>query len=240
MRICCCSDATETRAKIGISMKKRKGVKAISILGLIVATTVAMNPAIADEDCWNFGTYEKTQLDKKEKSSFSGDIQEVNALFDYDSKEIIGSVTWNRTPSAGQTTNLVIGFANNFGECTTVSEAFKMKGWSKKFSRDWEVAPRDYSRDMLGSLSIIGSEKNSISYSWTRPEIDADNPIGEHCVSVSTTIPSTYYKTNTTCITTGNVTTCDGPGRYASIKELDLVVAWATNKFDSIHYSCTF
>jgi len=59
-------------------------------------------------------------------------------------------------------------------------------------------------------------------------------------VRINTTIPSSNYKTNTTCITTGNVTTCDGPGRYAYLKEIDLVIAWATSKWDSIHYECTF
>lgn len=221
-------------------MKFRDVIKSISFLGLIVATTVTMHPAIADEDCWNVGIYEKTQVDKKEKSSFSGDIQEVYAQFDYDLGEITGSITWSKVPSSSQTTNLTIGFLNNSGECTTVSEAFKMKGWTKKFGRDWEIAPRDYSWDMLGTLSIDASDKNSISFSWLRSEINADSQIGEHCVGVSTTIPTTYYKNNTTCITTGNVTTCNGPGRYAALKELDLVVAWARSKWDSIHYSCTF
>lgn len=221
-------------------IKLTKAFKSVSILGLIVMTAITMHPAIADEDCWNVGSYERTQVDKKERVSFSGDIQEVNALFDYDLGEITGSITWNRTPSSGQTTNLIIGFLNNSGECTTVSEAYKMKGWTKKFGRDWEIAPRDYSRDMLGTLSIIASEKNSISYSWLRSEIDADSHIGEHCVSVSTTVPSSYYTSSTTCITTGNVITCNGPGRYATLKELDLVVAWAKGKWDSIHYTCTF
>jgi hypothetical protein len=216
-------------------------LKNLGVLALIVVTTISMHPAIAEEDCWNVGIFEKYQVDKKEKVSFSGDVKEVYAEFNYDEGVITGSVTWNKLPSSSQTTNLIIGFGNNYGECTTVSEAYKMKGWSKKFVRDWEVAPRDYSRDMLGTLSIIASDKNSVSFSWLRAEIDGDNnKIGETCVSVSTTIPSTYYKTNTTCITTGVVTTCDGPGRYATIKELDLVVAWARGRWDSIHYTCTW
>ena len=210
----------------------KQGTKYIGILALIVSTTITMHPAIADEDCWNVGSYEKTQIDKKENSVFSGDIKQVEANFDYDLGEISGSIIWNRTPSSGQTSNLIIGFADNMGDCTTVSEAFKMKGWSKKFGRDWEVAPRDYSRNMLGTLTITGSSKNSISYSWLRSEVSSDDQIGEHCVSIITTVPSSYYSNSTTCITTGNVTTCNGPGRYAALKELDVVIAWARSKWD--------
>jgi hypothetical protein len=221
-------------------MLLRKATKATFVFVLIVATTLTMHPAIADEDCWNFGTFEKTQLDKKEKSVFSGDIKEVKAVFDYDLGEISGSITWNRIPTSGQTTNLIIGFNDNMGDCVTVSEAYKMKGWTKKFSRDWEVAPRSYSPDMLGKFTILESGKNSLSFSWLKSKIDEDNRIGEHCVSISTTIPSSYYKTNTTCFTSGSITTCDGPGRYATLKELDLVIAWAKTKWESIHYTCTF
>lgn len=220
--------------------KVASNLRFTGIFFLAILTTISMNPANADEECWNVGTYEKTQIDKKESTSFAGDIKEVHALFYYDQGEIYGSITWNRVPSGNQTTNLVVGFANNQGECTTVSEAYKMKGWTKKFGRDWEIAPRDYSKSMLGTLSIDDSTKNSISFSWLRPEIDADSHIGEHCIQVSTTIPSTFYKNSTTCITTGNVTTCTGPGRYSGYKDLDLVTAWARSKYDFLHYSCTF
>lgn len=212
----------------------------LRVFSLIIVTTIGMHPAIAEEDCWNVGIFEEYKVDKKEKVSFSGDVKEVYVEFNYDSGEVTGSLTWNKIPSSGQTTNLVIGFGNVYGECTVVSEVYKMKGWSKKFTRNWDVAPRDYSRNMLGTLSIIASERNSISFSWLRSEIDADNRIRENCVSISTTIPSTYYKTNTTCITTGNVTNCDGPGRYATIKELELVTAWARGKWDTLHYTCTW
>ncbi len=202
-------------------------------------TCVFLEPALADEDCWNVGSFEKTQIDKKEKFSFSGDIKEVDALFDYDVGSISGSITWNRVPNSSQTTRLIIGFVDNSDDCTTVSEAYKMKGWGKKFGRDREFIPPGYSPDMLGKLSITATTKNSISFLWNKSEIDSDNVIGEHCVRVSTTVPSRYYQNNTTCITTGNVTTCDGPGWYAGLREQDLVIAWALTKFDRIDYMCS-
>jgi hypothetical protein len=164
--------------------------------------------------------------------------EEINAFARLDIDA--ATITWNRVPTSSQTTNLTIGFVDNSGDCVTVSEGFRMKGWGKKFTRDRESTPRDYSPDMLGVLTSSPISKNSFSFAWLRSEIDADDQIGEHCVGVSTTIPSRYYKSSTTCIWTGNVSTCDGPGWYAGLKEQDLVVAWARSKWDDIHYTCTF
>lgn len=215
-------------------------VRASAVFILSLVTFVSTSTAVAEEDCWNFGIFETNQVDKKEKTSFTGDIKQVQAVFDYDLGEVSGTITWNRVPASSQTTNLTIGFVDNSGDCVTVSEGFRMKGWGKKFTRDWESTPRDYSPDMLGVLTSSPISKNSFSFAWLRSEINADDRIGEHCVGVSTTIPSRYYKSSTTCIWTGNVSTCDGPGWYAGLKEQDLVVAWARSKWDDIHYTCTF
>jgi hypothetical protein len=211
---------------------------AVFILSLI--TFVSTSTAVADEDCWNFGIFEKTQMDKKEKASFAGDIKDISVVFNYDLGEVSGTISWNRIPSSSQTTNLVIGFFANSGDCVSVSEGFRMKGWGKKFARDWESTPSDYSPDMLGKLTSSPKSKKSFSFNWLRSDINADTRMGVHCVSVSTTVPSKYYKSSTTCIWTGNVSTCDGPGWYAGLKEQDLVVAWARSKWDDIHYTCTF
>lgn len=221
-------------------MNFRRLFQVITSILLCFLTFISISSAVADEDCWNFGIFEKTQVDKKEKVSFAGDIKEVSAVFDYDLGEVSGTISWHRTPTSAQTTNLIIGFVNNSGDCVTVSEGFRMKGWGTKFGRDWENTPSDYSPDMLGSFTSSRTSKNAFTFNWVRSELDADNRIGEHCVGVSTNIPSKYYKNNTTCIWTGNVSTCDGPGWYAAIKEQDLVVAWARSKWDDIHYTCTF
>jgi hypothetical protein len=189
--------------------------------------------------CWNVGLFEKSQLDPKEKASISGDLNQLHVYFDYESGEIWGQIMWNRIPSSSQTSNLTIGFANQSGDCVTVAEQFTMKGWSKKFVRDWTVAPRTYSPDMLGKLKVDGSTKNALSFTWIGPKPLYDGHLGEHCVKVVTTVPSRYQKTNTTCVTVGNVTNCDGPGWYSGTKEQDAVEVWARSRWSDIDFSCT-
>jgi hypothetical protein len=193
------------------------------------------------EDCWNTGIYEKNILDKKEKNYITGDIKEIDAVFNYDVGEISGTVSWNRIPSSAQTTNLIIGFIDNGGDCVTVAEAFKMKGWKKSLPRDRDTAPFDYSPDMMGVLSISETTKNSISFDWSMASIDAQTggKIGEHCIKVTTTVPGRFYQSNTTCYTSNNFTTCDGPGWYSGLREIDSVTLWATNRWDSLSYMCT-
>jgi hypothetical protein len=211
-------------------------------LFLVSIFFMTMNSGTAHaEDCWNMGTYTNYVLDKSEKSSMSGDIRDIDAVFDYDSGIISGKITWNRTPSSSQTTNLIIGFIDNGGDCTTVAEAFKMKGWKKTLPRDRDTAPFDYSPDMMGVLSISETTKKSISFEWSMSDIDTQfgGKIGEHCIKVTTTVPGRFYQSNTTCYTSNNFTTCDGPGWYSGLKEVDSLTVWATTRWDSISYMCT-
>lgn len=221
---------------------KLKFTVILKIILAVLISSLCAQSSHAESICWNRGVFEKEKIDRKESRYFSGDIRSIKAVFDYDRNKITGKLIWNTFPSSSNTTRLNFGFLQNTGDCVSVSEEFQMKGRSKKFLRNREEVPSDYSRDMLGTLKVSHWSKNSFSFSWTMSDLDFEmnHIMGESCVSVGTLKKGTWYKSSTTCVTTGNVTNCDGPGWVSGFEEFENVTVWARSHWDDIPSSCTY
>jgi len=213
-----------------------------SLVASLLTALLLVQPSYASSDCWNQqGLFISEKIDRAEKRFFTGDVKLIKGNFDYDEKLIRGNIVWSRLPNKNQTTTLVIGFyQNGTGNCVTVSEEFRMKGWTKKFTRNKEMI-MDFSNDMLGTLSISKWTRNSVIFDWSSAEIEEDQFMGETCISVSTSEKGSWYDSDTTCITSGQVTTCQGPGWVSGQREIENVTAWARkSKLSSnISYWCT-
>ncbi len=194
-------------------------------LTVILSISLTVPYAFAEADCFNRGVVSKVKVDRKEKKSFSGDIKSIRVTYDYESSMLSGTISFNKIPTAKTITTLSIGEGYSDGTCSNPYETYLMTGWNKKFKRDsWNYT---VDKTWLGKLTITDSDKTSLSFEWTQATLHGNSAVTENCVSVKTDGPATFYKSQTTCIGTSGILTCDGPGWVNGTTELDFLTNFA-------------